>query len=1055
MRQNPATTSRPRMRSGASSTTLLAALPHSASQSHDADAGLSNSDTLLLLQSLQSRLAALRPPLADRLDEHVDLFNALKMAEHELMSVLRYHQAAPSLMRLKRSLSMFISHFDAALRPNAARPPSLSQAQIQTVCQGLTVCVPFGVAPLFHPAHAQQDRACLQSLTETLLARAIALGLPEAVQANGEVLDILNWLSRALKAGLLQPSAILDLCFEKSLALMQQWTGGDQCRQLLSDHNLGRCAVQLATIFNHTTLDLHAASPEGSRDAREETIAQRLQHCVLNLCARPVLDRLAAAPMDTVSLLNVCNTVKDAIDKRLLADKDPALLPALDRLVRTIAGLRDHDLIGNDTDCRALSNFSNFLRALAERRVRQEPVFQAALPGLASACGRLIVCINGDTFAGAWPSDQSLVNLVSFVKLCGKLLARRPALATTASSSPSSTHSVATVLTPDALRRAGLVLTNTLLAQGVAEYGSPQALGGLLAGLAYFWEHTLAPRSPAIQQCAAALLASVGRTRRDMWSDRSREVLLPALQSLLQMEMVTFAAAQPALACLLPRFGSGSEERMLQDLAREIRRLGVLPELIDPMLPPDAMPAAGRLATIVPEPGGAARLIPGLTAIRPAPVLRPRTTASTSTTTTTSTAHRGSAFHEPKKVARRGRAAINDAAVKPAMQIAARRTGPGEPSARQEIAARQGQPEKIHKARTLRANAIPETQYTGLCKAIKQGSTEQVRALMAQTTAWPHGAITGLLAELMRDLEWVDTGMLTALAAFFAGVLDAEPATGRAALTVYFAAHPPQFDGLQKLLERTRLLPALKAFDTPGKLLHSIASSRDRAFWLPAMMTPGLLEPECTTETGATLLHLAAQNGHAELVELLLAVVPEQASAADKNGCNALMLAAERGHMAVLGLLVATPSAAAQASARDQDGSNALILAVLGGNPEAAALLLAMPSGAQQASTGGLGGVNVLMSAVIKGMTGLVSVLLASATAQAQVSASNDRGWNALMLAVAQSNVPSVRLLLATPWAAAQASATSRKGWTAHFIAEQTGNQEIIALLGQLPPGAQ
>ncbi len=257
--QNPVTTSRPRMRSGASSTTLLAALPDSTSHSHDAEAGLSNTDALLL-QSLNSRLTALRPPLADRLDELVDLFNTLKMAEHELMSVLRYHQHAPSLMRLKRSLSMFIRHVDAALRPEAARPLSPSQAQIQTVCQGLTVCVPFGVAPLFHPAHAREDKACLQRLTEKLLARAIALGMPEAVQANGEVLDILNWLSRALKAGLLEPSAILDLCFEKTLVLMQQWTGGDQCRQLLSDHNLGRCAVQLATILNHTTLDLHAAT---------------------------------------------------------------------------------------------------------------------------------------------------------------------------------------------------------------------------------------------------------------------------------------------------------------------------------------------------------------------------------------------------------------------------------------------------------------------------------------------------------------------------------------------------------------------------------------------------------------------------------------------------------------------------------------------------------------------------------------------------------------------------------------------------------------------------
>jgi hypothetical protein len=112
---------------------------------------------------------------------------------------------------------------------------------------------------------------------------------------------------------------------------------------------------------------------------------------------------LAALP-DSTSHIHDADTTLSGSD---------ALLLALDRLVCTIAGLPDHELIGNDTDCRALSNFSNFPRALAERRVRQEPVFQAALPGLASACCRLIVCINGDTFAGAWPSDQSLVNLVS------------------------------------------------------------------------------------------------------------------------------------------------------------------------------------------------------------------------------------------------------------------------------------------------------------------------------------------------------------------------------------------------------------------------------------------------------------------------------------------------------------------------------------------------------------------------------------------------------------------------------------------------------------------
>lgn len=48
----------------------------------------------------------------------------------------------------------------------------------------------------------------------------MALGLPDALQANGEVLDILNWLSRALKAGLLIPSAAIDWCFEKALVLI-------------------------------------------------------------------------------------------------------------------------------------------------------------------------------------------------------------------------------------------------------------------------------------------------------------------------------------------------------------------------------------------------------------------------------------------------------------------------------------------------------------------------------------------------------------------------------------------------------------------------------------------------------------------------------------------------------------------------------------------------------------------------------------------------------------------------------------------------------------------
>jgi hypothetical protein len=246
----------------------------------DNNTGLSDDDALLL-QTLHEQLTALRPPLSARLDDIVALCSMLKNAEHQLRTVLVHHPQAAGLMRLKRSLSVFAKQLDAALNaqhgPNRLDPASLSQVQIQTLCQGLAVCVPSEAGMLFHPDYRQQDSQCLQRVTDTLLKRAMALGLPDALQANGEVLDILNWLSRALKAGLLICSAAIDLCFEKSLVLILDWTGGDQCRQLLSDHNVGRCAVQCATVFNHTTLDLRAAAPEGLNEDTGETNGQRLQ----------------------------------------------------------------------------------------------------------------------------------------------------------------------------------------------------------------------------------------------------------------------------------------------------------------------------------------------------------------------------------------------------------------------------------------------------------------------------------------------------------------------------------------------------------------------------------------------------------------------------------------------------------------------------------------------------------------------------------------------------------------------------------------------------------
>ena len=1039
----------------------------------DGNAELSDDDALLL-QTLHEQLTAIRPPLSARLDDIVALCAHLKNAEHQLRAMLLHHPQAAGLMRLKRSLSMLVKQLDAALNarqaPNRLDPASLSQAQIQTLCQGLAVCVPPEAGMLFHPDYRQQDALCLQRVTDALLQRAMALGLPDALQANGEVLDVLNWLSRALKAGLLVPSAAINLCFEKALVLILDWTGGDQCRQLLSDHNVGRCAVQCATVFNQTTLDLHAAAPEGLNDDTGETNGQRLQRCILNLCSDAVLNRLATAPADTVSLLNICNTVKDAIDKRVLADTDPALLPALDRLVKVIAGLSARELLGVEQDCRPLANFSNFLRALAERRVRQEPVFQAALPLLASAACTLIACINSEAFAYAWPSEHALPNLMSFIKLCDKVFLRPGKARTTASATVSSSDSVTAALTREALIEAGTVLTSTLQKRAVARFSKPEAISGLLGGLAYLWQRKLAPRSPALQEFVTALLAQAGKIR-GTWKDKSRSVGLPALQTLLGMELVTLDAAQPLLAQLTPQQRGAGGQRTLQDLEREIKRLGVVLEVVEPPPPMAVVPIPARPAPLVAPTPAAERAIPGLTPIKPAaaPAYRPQTTASTSSANTSSTTtFIEQPYQQAKKVAKPGRVASAshsyNASVSSASDTAADDEEPvasksATTAAAQRKNAKNNHRTQKHKAGARGEKAAPQGQDAALCKAIVQGKPEQVRTLMGQARAWPGNTIATTLDTLMQalEVELVDRHIVAALDQFFTAVMKAEPKTGHAALTAYFIDHPPQYDGLQTLLAQKKLLPHPRDFDTPQKLLDLLAAldMDTRARWLtmPALLSRLLKK----NERGETVLHLASAQNCPHVVESLLKLPQAAGMVHQENAVlmTPLIAAAYLGHEKVVKALLAHSTASAQARRLNPHGSNALLAAVDLGHEQLAEAQLAYSTASAQGRRLHPGGSNVLISTENLGHAKVVSLLLADPTAVEQANAVNDLGSNALMLAVEHGNGDVVRQLMGLSTAREQCSVIHKRGNKPLFRAVEKGYADVVKYLLASPSGPE
>ena len=554
---------------------------------------------------LNDQLRFLRANAALDLKQTVNFFDAVKASEQALKAFLRDDPHNAALRRLADGLHAILPRLRALLCEDGSARLDLDTIHI--LCMGLSTCVAPAMGAMFDKKRQQELKPDLQVITNRLMEDACKAGLPSATASIGIVLDILNWASRVLKADCVDVSPSIRKVFDDALSVFEEAMAGKPGLYGLTLHQIGKCAVQINAMFRFSLIRL---------DGSEQGLAgrRRLAACGVSLCSTDMAARLGAGKIDAVVCTNVCNLVKDMMERGLLsvAANEP-LSQGLAGLVGLTLRIPADQMLADD--CRTLSNCANFLRVSGGHDAGVLTL--VPLPNWAAASHALLDVINEDRFMVCLPSGQAVANLISFVKHCDCHLRQSPAagrnttantpaglmtttttttttasmLATTAwpaaAANDSTTASTGPGLTQDRLRSAANRLIRHALLCSPDAFTASETLSGFLSGLDYIVRRNLVTATPALRKFMAVLMDNMAWCSTS-WKEKSRMVALPALRGLLAAKLVTMAQAQPGLAALLGPCSKASGYSM-EDLAAAIRETGVVDVEI-PALPPAAPP---------------------------------------------------------------------------------------------------------------------------------------------------------------------------------------------------------------------------------------------------------------------------------------------------------------------------------------------------------------------------------------------------------------------------------------------------------------------------------
>ena len=195
------------------------------------------------------------------------------------------------------------------------------------------------------------------------------------------------------------------------------------------------------------------------------------------------------------------------------------------------------------------------------------------------------------------------------------------------------------------------------------------------------------------------------------------------------------------------------------------------------------------------------------------------------------------------------------------------------------------------------------------------------------------------------------------------------------------------------------------------------------------------VNPNAIDDDGETALHIAAINGHVEVVKMLLAAGADLEVKGGIFGMTALIYATNQEHAEVAKILL---SAGADVNAVGTFGSTALMNAAAGRHTEIVKMLLS--AGANPNAANSNDG-TALKLAAIKGRTENVKVLL---DAGANPYAVDDQGRTPLIWASRNGQNEIVKMLLAE---GADVNAADKLGYTALILAANNVHAEVLKIL--------